>query len=141
MYTLYIFALRRCLVRLGRENPPRADGAETGNRTRDLILTMDALCRLSYLGFVGGSHAQRGEAHVYLSDINNPCHVIRRGRKRDIVISRLPSALGGGSLRYYVVLGEGFEPPESVRTSVLQTDAIDHSATPACSSGLIIPYW
>ena len=27
-------------------------GAETGDRTRGLILTMDALCRLSYLGVV-----------------------------------------------------------------------------------------
>jgi hypothetical protein len=26
-----------------------ASGADGGNRTRDLILTMDALCRLSYI--------------------------------------------------------------------------------------------
>ena len=32
------------------------NGAETGIRTRDLILTMDALCQLSYLGLFIQEH-------------------------------------------------------------------------------------
>ena len=36
-------------VRLWRRVAP-TDGADIGNRTRDLILTMDALYQLSYIG-------------------------------------------------------------------------------------------
>ena len=41
-------------VSLCGELPRRMRGAENGNRTRDLILTMDALYHLSYLGILGG---------------------------------------------------------------------------------------
>ena len=42
-----------CLSAFGGELP-RLRGADIGNRTRDLILTMDALYQLSYIGTSAG---------------------------------------------------------------------------------------
>src|SRR5436309_9011509 len=85
------------------------DGAHDRIRTGDLVLTKNALYQLSYVGVAGvggqGSGARSDARTTFLSGPG----------------PRRPTP---------AVVGAGFEPANPFREPVLQTGAINHSATP-----------
>ena len=94
--------------------------AQSGDRTRDLVLTKDAL----YHWAIWAKSAK---------DIQLRCSIVHwvLHYKRTLRFYPTPTQNLQSEDCKFCVLGEGFEPSESFRTTVLQTVAIVHSAIPA----------
>ncbi len=104
----------------------KRSGADTQNRTGDLILTKDALYRLSYISIFCLERAAGIEpaSSAWKAEV--------------IAIIRCPRPTRSYCSLAKMVEGEGFEPSKAVPAD-LQSDPFGHSGTPPHKTGAAYP--